>query len=136
MIPLTDVSSINSVSNTTYDESSPTYSLQAKNGEYILITEISLGMDSNFLSVGYAQVSIAGQNVTSENSSSNENQFIANYTFNFTSTNAFVALEPGQSVKVNARVSSSSGKLQVGVSGIRLTQSEYFALRAKFLGQS
>jgi|SRR3989339_1781221 len=134
MRPLTELSSLTAVSNTDYSYTSPTYSVKAKDQEYLLISEISISGDSTFLGNGYMQIEINGENITNQNSPQNELQLINNYTFDFNGDKMFVYVEPGQKIIVNSRVSSGSGNMQVAILGMRLTKNEFEQLRNKFLG--
>lgn len=128
---LTSLPTKKTVTNTTMDYTTPLHKIAAKSGQYIILSEISLGFDTVFLTYGYVQIKINGVPVTEGTS---EMQFLTNYTFDLNNDKLFIGLEPGGSVEIFARSSSGTGSIQTGIIGMECTPYEYELLRKKHLG--
>lgn len=129
---LADISPKQTISTTTYSLT-PIYKVTAPNDNYILLSQISLGADSNFLNDGFVDIEINGNKITSNSNALNEVQLISNLSIEF-GVKDFIFIEPGSSLNINCRISSGSGTVQFAVTGTVVTKNEFQALRNKYLG--
>ena len=127
---LVDVSEKLSITNTTYDSSTPTYKLTASGDRYFKITEIALGVDSNFVANGKLQASVNGEVFTNQSAALQEISLIQNMTIRFTDDD-FIFVEPNGSLNLDFRVTSGSADVQVQVTGVNLSRQEFERLRKK-----
>lgn len=131
MEALLDIMDKTTVSATTYGTTR--YVLKSPNGRKIMLSQISIGVDSNFLSTGKIQLSINGSNSTTQNSSNQEVSLISNLTLDFKEKD-FIFIEENSDIHIEFRVTSGSGVVQVVTIGTVLTIDEFNLLRKKYLG--
>lgn len=133
MEALVDISSKLSVSNTAYG-STPTYKYSVPFDKYVLIRQIAIGADSDFIATGLFQLKINGSNATSQATANTEVGVIGNLAIEFGEKD-FIYVEPQGTVEINMRVSSGSGTAQVIISGTVLSRNEFEKVRAKYLAE-
>jgi hypothetical protein len=128
-----DIGDVTTVTNTAYS-STPTYSVTAPNDKYVVVGEISIGIDSNFASVGKLQGKLNSKIFTSKNSSNSEISLIKDYAVP-SPEKSFLFIEPQNTLEINTRVTSGTAKIQCSVSGVEVTRDEFMLLRKKYLGE-
>lgn len=133
MEPFFDLGDVTTVTNTTHP-STPTYKVTAPDDNFLVLGQISIGIDTDFISNGKVMMTLNGKVITSQGSSS-EISLVNNYTFD-TKSQDFIFLEPHQTFELFARVASGSGKIQTGITGTLLTREEFRKLQKKYLGDN
>jgi len=127
-----DISDKITVINTTYSDT-PTYLVNAPNDSYVVISEISIGIDSNFASLGKFQGRLNAKPFTSKNSTSGEVGLLKDFSIP-TTEKSFLVIEPQNTLDLNFRVTSGSAVVQCAVTGVIVTRDEFELLRKKYLG--
>lgn len=130
MLPIIDFSSRFTVANTAYNITNR-YRYEAPSGRYVLIREISVAGDSNFLSDGRFQAFLSGVAITSENGALTEVNAQTNFTVRFGDDDLFI-IGPSEALEILLRVAAAvTARVQILMTGIMLTEAEYRALLAK-----
>lgn len=132
MQPAIDISDVTAVSNTTFSDT-PTYTFKNPTNQWVIIDEIALGADSNFITNGKIQMKINGNVITSKGSATQEIGLIANLSIDF-GEKSFIFLEPYTALDINARVTTGTGNIQCAVFGTQVTEDEFYKLKRKYLG--
>jgi hypothetical protein len=135
MQSVVDISDITTISNTVYNNNTPTYLFKNDTNLPVRLSQIAVGVDSTFLGgVGKLQIFIAGNAITSKSSVSTEIGLLqTNLSVDF-KENDFVILEPNAVISINARVTSGTSYAQFMITGTELTLEEYTLARNKYLG--
>jgi len=130
MRPVIDFSSLLSVSNTEFDDSSK-YLYTPPSGMYLWVREISVAADSTFLTNGRVQAFIQGSSITSQASSLQEVQPLNGFTIRFDPED-MIFIAPNENFEARFKVSTGTGKVQAILTGILITVEEYHKLMAKY----
>lgn len=128
---ITKIPTKKTISATSINYDSPDFSLVNSGDKVILISELSLGFDSNFTSNGSVDLVIAGIKV-----SDTPFEPIGNITFDYSGEKDLCYLPPNEKLQVYYKVTSGSGVVQYSVKGVEYSLSEWDLILKKHFGKA
>ncbi len=128
--PLIDFSDKFTVTNIVFSDAVK-YSLKPSANKIIVLKQISVSGDSNFLTNGRLAMSVADQDITSKGGVSTELDPQANFNIDYRYEDGIV-LKTAEEIVIKPRVTSGSAQMQFQVTGVELNVDEFEKYKIKF----